>query len=91
MRVLFLTHRLPYAPNRGDRIRAYHIIRTLAKQTSLEVVSLAHDEHELAEIDSVRALGARVDVRLNILSGGITVEDSSRNHLATSGSLFISF
>ena len=27
MRVLFLTHRLPYAPNRGDRIRAYHILK----------------------------------------------------------------
>jgi hypothetical protein len=39
----------------------------------------------------LRALGARVDVRLNILSGGITVEDSARNHLSTSGSLFISF
>jgi polysaccharide biosynthesis protein PslH len=60
VRVLFLTHRLPYAPNRGDRIRAYHIIRTLAQRTSLEVVSLAHDERELAEIDSVRRLGARV-------------------------------
>jgi hypothetical protein len=39
----------------------------------------------------LRALGARVDVRLNILSGGITVEDTTRNHLATSGSLFVSF
>ena len=29
VKVLFLTHRLPYAPNRGDRIRAFHIIRTL--------------------------------------------------------------
>ena len=33
MRVLFLTHRLPYAPNRGDRIRAYHILRALVTYT----------------------------------------------------------
>ena len=26
VRILFLTHRLPYAPNRGDRIRAYHVL-----------------------------------------------------------------
>lgn len=39
----------------------------------------------------LRALGARVDVRVNILSGGITVDDTSRSHISTSGSLFISF
>jgi hypothetical protein len=32
MRVLFLTHRLPYAPNRGDRILAYHLLRALAAE-----------------------------------------------------------
>ena len=60
MKVLFLTHRLPYAPNRGDRIRAYHLIRTLAPRTSLEVVSLVHDDQEMSRVDDVRALGARV-------------------------------
>ena len=60
MRVLFLTHRLPYAPNRGDRVRAYHLVRTLALQTSLEVVSLAHDEREAAETGAIEALGASV-------------------------------
>jgi hypothetical protein len=39
----------------------------------------------------LRALGARVDVRLNILSDGITIEDTSRTHLSTSVSLFVSF
>jgi len=48
MRVLFLTHRLPYAPNRGDRIRAYHLLRTLSRQAAVDLVSLAHD---LAEAD----------------------------------------
>src|SRR5207247_9362003 len=43
VRVLFLTHRLPYAPNRGDRIRAYHILRMLASRAEVELVSLVHD------------------------------------------------
>jgi polysaccharide biosynthesis protein PslH len=60
MRVLYLTHRLPYAPNRGDRIRAYHTIRTLAARVELEVVSLVHDEHELAQADRLREMGVRV-------------------------------
>ena len=62
MRVLLLTHRLPYAPNRGDRLRAFHIARTLAPQVELELVSLVHGEEELGQTDSLRRLGARVSV-----------------------------
>jgi sugar transferase (PEP-CTERM/EpsH1 system associated) len=60
MRVLFLTHRLPYAPNRGDRLRAYHIARTLAPTVDLEIVSLAHDAEEMAQVNRLEAVGARV-------------------------------
>jgi sugar transferase (PEP-CTERM/EpsH1 system associated) len=60
LRILFLTHRLPYAPNRGDRIRAYHLVRTLAQRATLDVVSLVHDDMELAQVGAVEALGARV-------------------------------
>ena len=40
MRVLFLTHRLPYAPNRGDRIRAYHLLREMSQVAEVDLVSL---------------------------------------------------
>jgi sugar transferase (PEP-CTERM/EpsH1 system associated) len=60
LRILFLTHRLPYAPNRGDRIRAYHLVRTLARRATLDVVSLVHDDAELAQVGAVEALGAHV-------------------------------
>jgi sugar transferase (PEP-CTERM/EpsH1 system associated) len=59
MRVLFLTHRLPYAPNRGDRLRAYHIVRNLiARGMKVDVLSLVHDKEELGQLDLVRGLGA---------------------------------
>ena len=29
-RPVFLSHRLPYAPNRGDRLRVYHMLREVA-------------------------------------------------------------
>ena len=49
MRVLFLTHRVPYAPNRGDRIRAYHMLRYLKTAgMSVCLVALAHDDEERA-------------------------------------------
>jgi polysaccharide biosynthesis protein PslH len=60
VKVLFLTHRLPYAPNRGDRLRAFHIARTLAPRVDLEIVSLTHDADELAQVGRLEALGARV-------------------------------
>jgi len=39
----------------------------------------------------VRGLGARGDVRLNVLTGGITVEDKARRHPSASASLFVVF
>jgi sugar transferase (PEP-CTERM/EpsH1 system associated) len=49
MRVLFLTHRLPYAPNRGDRIRAYHLLQHLSRQAVVDLVSFVHDPEEARE------------------------------------------
>ena len=46
MRVLFLTHRLPYAPNRGDRIRAYWLMREMSRFATVSLFSFVHDEAE---------------------------------------------
>jgi sugar transferase (PEP-CTERM/EpsH1 system associated) len=47
MRVLFLTHRVPYAPNRGDRIRAYHMLRYFRRAgIPVCLVAFAHDDEE---------------------------------------------
>jgi sugar transferase (PEP-CTERM/EpsH1 system associated) len=60
VKVLFLTHRLPYAPNRGDRIRAFHIVKSLAARDELELVSLVHDQDELAQVPRLEAMGIHV-------------------------------
>ena len=46
MKVLFLTHRLPFAPNRGDRIRAYHMLQHLSRHASVSLLSLVHEPEE---------------------------------------------
>jgi hypothetical protein len=28
--VLFLTHRIPYPPNKGDKVRSYHLLKHLS-------------------------------------------------------------
>lgn len=49
MRVLFVCHRLPFPPNRGGKIRPFHMIEHLGKKHSVVVASLAHNEEELRE------------------------------------------
>lgn len=55
MRVLVLTHRLPYAPDRGDRLRAYHMLRHLRTRADVELVSLVHDDEEARHAAEVQA------------------------------------
>lgn len=61
MRVLFLTQRLPYAPNRGDRVRAFHLLRFLRTFAEVDVVSFVHDDDEAAHAGDL-APAAEVDV-----------------------------
>jgi hypothetical protein len=59
VKILFLTHRLPYAPNRGDRIRAFHMLRHLAREHEVHLFSFAaHDE--LPHVADVRTWLASV-------------------------------
>ena len=62
MRILFLTHRLPYAANRGDRIRALHLLRFLAQHATVDVVSLVSDEEEAAHAGDLLDIAASVRV-----------------------------
>ena len=42
-RVLFLTHRTPHPPNRGDRIRSYHLLKFLAARSRVSLAALADE------------------------------------------------
>jgi len=48
MNVIFLTHRLPYAPNRGDRNRAYHLMKEMSSFAKVSLFSLVTDDEEAA-------------------------------------------
>ncbi len=47
MRILFLSHRLPFPPDKGDKIRAFHFIRCLAKKHEVDIAALADDPADL--------------------------------------------
>lgn len=50
MRILFLTHRIPYPPNKGDKIRSYNILKYLSGQHEVHLVTLIDDPQDLAYI-----------------------------------------
>ncbi len=48
MNILFVSHRLPYPPTDGSRVRAFHMIRHLASRGDVTVASLARSPAEYA-------------------------------------------
>lgn len=54
MRILFLTGRLPYPPNRGDRLRAYHFLRVLSRNHKITLLSFIADDRETGNIGPLR-------------------------------------
>ncbi len=47
MRILFLAHRLPYPPNKGEKIRAFHELKYLGERHSVDLFCFADSEAEL--------------------------------------------
>ena len=41
--VVYLTHRVPYPPDKGDRIRNYHVLRELSKHARVWLAALADE------------------------------------------------
>jgi len=48
MRILYLCHRVPYPPNKGEKIRAFHQIRAMAARHEVDLFTLADDPADLA-------------------------------------------
>jgi sugar transferase (PEP-CTERM/EpsH1 system associated) len=55
MRILFLTSRLPYPPNRGDRSRVFNFIKHLSQAHQLSLVSFVIQESEREHLASLRS------------------------------------
>ena len=51
--ILFLAHRIPYPPDRGDKIRAYHLLRHLARNHRVHLVAFADDPDDLQHQDGL--------------------------------------
>ena len=42
-RILYVTHRVPFPPDRGDRIRTWNILKFLARHAEVDLLSFADE------------------------------------------------
>jgi sugar transferase (PEP-CTERM/EpsH1 system associated) len=64
--LLYLVHRIPYPPNKGDKIRSFHLLRFLAKRYRVHLGTFVDYEEDWKHLSEVRSLCADVcAVKLN--------------------------
>ena len=54
MDILFLSHCVPYPPNKGEKIRAYHEVMHLARNHRLHVRCFAKSDAEVADAEALK-------------------------------------
>jgi sugar transferase (PEP-CTERM/EpsH1 system associated) len=61
MRILVVAQRVPFPPNRGDKIATYHYVRHLARRHEVSVACLADGERDLDNAAGLAPLARSVD------------------------------
>jgi sugar transferase (PEP-CTERM/EpsH1 system associated) len=52
--LLLLVHRIPYPPNKGDKIRSYHLLQHLRKTHIVHLGTFVDDENDVQHIETVK-------------------------------------
>lgn len=54
--ILYLVHRLPYPPNKGDKVRSYHLLKHLVKQHRVFLGTFIDDPEDEQHLETLRSL-----------------------------------
>jgi polysaccharide biosynthesis protein PslH len=66
LKILYLVHRLPYPPNKGDKVRSYHLLKHLAARHEVHLGTFIDDPDDEQHLPRVRELCASLHIaRLN--------------------------
>jgi sugar transferase (PEP-CTERM/EpsH1 system associated) len=79
--VLFLAHRVPFPPDRGDKIRSYHVLRHIARHARVHLLTFAEDAADRghdAALAEVTASTQVIDRRTSQARAAITALASGR-------------
>lgn len=58
MSVLFLAHRMPWPPDRGDKIRSYHMLRWIAERAPVHVAAFVDQLDDWQHVEALEAVTA---------------------------------
>lgn len=64
MNILFLTQRVPFPPHRGDKLRAYHILKSIAKKHKIWLFSMADVKSDLQYKKELSSFCHHVEIEL---------------------------
>ena len=56
--LLFLPHRLPYPPNKGDKVRSFHLLQHLAARHRVFVGTFVDDPDDEVHVETLRSMCA---------------------------------
>jgi len=78
MNLLYLAHRIPYPPDKGDKIRSFHQVRGLSERHTIHLVTFADAREDLAHAAAMRRYCRSVEVvyrnpRTALLRAGLAV------------------
>jgi polysaccharide biosynthesis protein PslH len=59
-KLLYLVHRMPYPPNKGDKVRSYHLLRHLVARHQVYLGTFVDDPDDLQHLPMLRGLCAEV-------------------------------
>ena len=65
MKILFISARLPYPLNNGAKIRAYHLLKSLARRHQVTLLTFYGNEGERSYFPEIESLGVRIVPVLN--------------------------
>lgn len=67
MKLLFLAQRVPYPPNRGDKITTWQLVDRFRHEHQVTVVAFAHDDADRLAAQELRDMGVEtVDIPLDL-------------------------
>ncbi len=61
--LLFLAHRIPYPPDKGDKIRSWHMLKHLAADWRVHLGAFVDDPDDWRHVDALKAVCADVCLR----------------------------
>lgn len=60
--ILYLVHRLPFPPNKGDKVRSYHLLKHLAAKHRVFLGTFVDDPEDDVHVETVRSMCAELHV-----------------------------